>query len=71
MLPIDIYDSATPEPGYEDMSIAEVFAAIDEQWAEAAYYAEQEEMQRQHEEMLYANERYDWDYLGPSYEVRW
>jgi hypothetical protein len=44
---IDIYDSATPEPGYEDMPIAEIIAHIDDYEREqAAYEAEQEQMWR-------------------------
>lgn len=50
---IDIYDSATPEPGYENMSIAEVNEVIDEQWAEYHYYAEQDRLQAEYERLCY------------------
>lgn len=43
MLPIDTeYDSATPEPGYEGLSVAELMEVIDEEWREYHYYEEQE-----------------------------
>lgn len=49
MLPIDIYDSATPEPGFEGMSAAEIAEVIDEYEAEsAAYYEEQNRYWRTH-----------------------
>lgn len=53
MEPIDYeYDSATPEPGYEGMSITEVNEVIDEQWAEYHYYAEQDALWADYERSM-------------------
>lgn len=48
MIPIDTeYDSATPEPGYEGLTITELFELIADQEREQAYYdMEQEAMWR-------------------------
>jgi len=45
-MPIDTYDSATPEPEFEGMGIEEMIEFLDERDREAAYARETEEYLR-------------------------